>query len=62
MNYVRGPFIEYDCTRCGLCVRANGSRKADRLVDDIARLNSDSSMRLCAGCDRPPVIGKAKQS
>lgn len=52
---VRGPFIEYECSRCGSIVRENaGYRDKDREHDRIVELNNDPAKRICAGCGHEP--------
>jgi hypothetical protein len=46
-----GPFLEYDCSVCGVAVKENAPRDAGRLVDRIAELNQAAGYRVCAGCD-----------
>lgn len=60
MSHVRGPFIEYDCYKCGCGVQQNASFNKDRLIEHIVALNSDPSTRLCAGCDGFGAIEKAR--
>lgn len=50
MSDVRGPFIEYECSHCGATVKANAPRNDERLVNEIADLNNDPELRICAGC------------
>jgi hypothetical protein len=52
-SHVRGPFIEYECSRCGRRVQENADVARDKLRDRIAEANNDRTKRLCAGCDNP---------
>lgn len=52
-QYVRGPFIEFECSVCGTLVSANAPRNPGRLVDTIAELNGDAEKRVCASCWQP---------
>lgn len=54
-NYVRGPFIEFECSACGTTCQENAPTKHDRLVDRISQANADPSTRICAGCWNPPA-------
>lgn len=49
-NTVYGPYIEYDCVKCGCVVKANAPRNDERLVNLIASLNNNPEERVCAGC------------
>lgn len=51
---VRGPFIEYECSRCARTVQENADyRNTDRLHDRIVELNNDQAKRKCASCANP---------
>ncbi len=50
---VHGPFLKFDCEKCGRTVQAAASRNPDRLVDQIADLNADANKRICASCWQP---------
>lgn len=48
---VRGPFIEYECSRCGATVQESaGYRDKDRERDRIVELNNQPDKRVCASC------------
>lgn len=53
MTHVRGPFIEYECSKCGATVQENASRDHDRLADQIAEAEADPAKRICAPCWQP---------
>lgn len=57
MNHVRGPFIEYECTKCGRTVQENAPRDSGRLVDRIADANAKPETRICAACALRPDPG-----
>lgn len=50
MNKVLGPFIEYECSKCGREVQENAPRNPDRLVERISEANRDPQLRRCASC------------
>lgn len=50
MNFVRGPFIEYECSKCAKTVQENAPVNAARLTDLIADKNGDAAKRVCAPC------------
>lgn len=50
MSHVRGPFIEYECTKCHRTVQENAPRNADRLTERIAEANASPEALVCAGC------------
>lgn len=49
-SHVRGPFIEYECSRCGRTVQSNADMTRDRLHDLIVEKNNDPNKRRCASC------------
>lgn len=51
MNKVYGPYIEFDCEKCGKIVKANCPiANYERANDLIVDLNNDTNLRVCAGC------------
>jgi hypothetical protein len=50
MPPVRGPFIEYECSKCKRVIQENAPRDSDRCIDRIAELNADADYRVCAAC------------
>ena len=50
MNYVYGPYIEYDCVECGKVVKENAPKNKDRLEERIFEANTNPETRYCAGC------------
>jgi DNA-directed RNA polymerase subunit RPC12/RpoP len=53
MGHVRGPFIEYECTKCGNTVQSSVPRNPDRLQELIYEKNKSPADRICAGCWNP---------
>lgn len=53
MGHVRGPFIEYECPRCGTTVNSNVPRDRNKLQALIVEKNTNPAKRLCAGCWNP---------
>lgn len=49
-SHVRGPFIEFDCSKCGRLVQSNADLTRDRLHDLIVEKNNDPKKRRCARC------------
>ena len=50
MNKIRGPFIEYECSKCNTLVIENADMPREQLFERIAQANRDASARICAGC------------
>lgn len=50
MSKVRGPFIEYECSKCSCTVQENADYSRDRLIERIAEANREPQTRCCAGC------------
>ena len=59
MNKVRGPFIEYDCIKCGRVVQSNAYMKRGKLSELIAELNNNPRTRICAGCWNTELIAQS---
>lgn len=53
MGRVRGPFLEYECTKCGATIQETAPRNQERLVDRIADANANPGERVCASCWDP---------
>ncbi len=49
-SFIRGPFIEYECTNCGCTVQENAPSSSER----IPELNAMAEKRVCAACYEPP--------
>ena len=56
MSHVSGPFIEFDCTKCGGTVRANAQRDREKLGVQVAELEASADLRICAGCWNPTPL------
>lgn len=51
MNHVSGPFILYECSKCGhYPVKESAPRNPDRLAERIAEANNKPETRRCASC------------
>lgn len=47
---VHGPFIEYECSRCGSTVHESADMPRDKVRDRIVEANTDPKKRRCASC------------
>jgi len=47
---VRGPFIEYECSKCDCIVQENADMPRDRMSERIVELNLNPEKRRCASC------------
>lgn len=48
---VRGPFIEYECSKCGTTVQENIDHVfRDRVIERVVEANRDPQTRRCASC------------
>ena len=56
MSHVSGPFIQFDCTKCGGTVHANAQRDPEKLGVQIAELETKPELRICAGCWKPATL------
>jgi Fe-S-cluster containining protein len=59
MAHVRGPFIEYECSSCGVTCQENAPRNHDRLINRIVEANTHAAKRVCAACWQPIPAGRA---
>lgn len=47
---VRGPFLEYECSKCGRTVQENAPYNKARMIERCAEANRDPKTRRCASC------------
>lgn len=53
MGHVTGPFIQYQCSRCGADVLEKVLPDRVRIRDRIFEANANPDRRLCASCWKP---------
>lgn len=53
MANVSGPFIEYDCSKCGVAVSEKVHPDPKRVKARILEAETDPDRRICASCWKP---------
>lgn len=49
-SQVRGPFLEYECSKCGRTVQENADMPRDQMRERVVEANTIPEKRRCASC------------